>query len=428
MKLLVRHGHVIDPANDIDRRVDVCVAHGVIVAVGHVPAGFVADRVLDATGQFVLPGLVDLAARLGSSCVSSGADISTEIKAAFAGGVTSVAVPPDSVPFDASSVLDTVDRVDALMQNSRRLKSYPLGALTQGLRGAALSEMVTLAQGGCVAFSQGNSPIQDTAMLLRAMQYAKTFDYAVWCRPQDFWLSQGGVVASGAYATRLGLKAISIEAETIALQTLLTLQRATGVRMHLCRLTSAQAIALVRAAKKEGQSVTCDIAANNLHLTDVDIGFYDSHFLLDPPLRGQRDRDALRLGLVDGTIDAVCSDHTPLSDQDKSVAFAQAVPGSIGLELLLSLILKWAQETRIPLSEALKCVTCRPANVLGIQAGGLSVGASADLCIMDPEAYWLVSRDSLVGESVHTPFLGRELPGRVRATVLRGEVVWEQIP
>jgi dihydroorotase len=291
--------------------------------------------------------------------------------------------------------------------------------------------MVRLTEAGCVAFSQGNTPVQDTAILLRAMQYAKTFDYAVWCRPQDAWLAQGGVVASGAYASRLGLTGIPVEAETIACQTLLALQRATGVRMHLCRLSSAEAVALVRIAKKQGQAITCDVTANNVHLTDVDIGFYDSYFRLDPPLRGQRDRDAIRLGLLDGTIDAVCSDHTPLTEADKNRPFANAVPGSMGLELLLSLTLKWAQDARVPLSDAFKRVTCGPGEVLAHSAsipqlGTLSVGASADVCIVDPEAYWFVSRENIVSQSQCTPFLGRELPGRVRTTVLHGQVVWEQ--
>lgn len=431
MKLVVQHGRVIDPSNGVDRCADICIADGVIVAVGKIPEGFVADRVLDATGQLVLPGLVDLAARLSLSGTQSAASLSPDIRAAFAGGVTGVAVQPDAVlpdavPPDTLPILDKAESVQALLGRAQGLRLYPVGALTAGLKAEALSEMVALAQVGCLAFSQGNHPVQDTAVLLRALQYAKTFGYAVWLRPQDFWLSREGVMASGAYAARLGLKTIPVEAETVALQTFLALQRATGVRMHCCRLSSAEAVALVRNAKKEGQAVTCDVAANNVHLTDVDIGFYDSLFRLDPPLRGQRDRDALRVGLADGTIDAVCSDHTPLRDQDKCLPFAQAVPGSTGLELLLSLTLKWAQESGVPLSEAIKRITCHPVKVLGVQAGSLSVGAAADLCVVDPDVYWLVSRDTLVGDSAHTPFLGRELPGRVQATVLGGEIVWER--
>lgn len=410
MRLRISQGRVIDPANGIDARADICIAEGRIVAVGAVPDGFVADNVLDASGMLVLPGLVDLCARVATSGDAFGA--------ALAGGVTSLVQPPEMTLMSAPML-------------SPQVNVYHLGALTMDLKGQALTEMVRLTEAGCVAFSQGNTPVQDTAILLRAMQYAKTFDYAVWCRPQDAWLARGGVVASGAYASRLGLTEIPVEAETIACQTLIALQRATGVRLHLCRLSSAEAVDLVRKAKKEGRVITCDVAANNVHLTDVDIGFYDSHFRLDPPLRGQRDRDAIRLGLLDGTIDAVCSDHTPLTEADKKQPFAIAVPGSMGLELLLSLTLKWAQDARVPLSEAFRRVTCGPGQVLARsgsnpQPGTLSVGASADVCIVDPEAYWFVSRENIVSQSQCTPFLGRELPGRVRTTLLDGQVVWEQ--
>jgi dihydroorotase len=415
VRLHIQHGHVIDPANGVDRRADVFIAEGMIISVGAVPEGFVADRVLDASRMLVLPGLVDLSARVDQSGDAFGA--------ALAGGVTSLVQPPQMPAIPLSPLTQ---------QRGPQAKVYPLGALTLDLKGQALTEMVRLTEAGCVGFSQGNTPVKDTAVLLRALQYAKSFDYAVWLQPQDAWLSQGGVVASGAYASRLGLAAISVEAETIALQTLLSLQRATGVSMHLCRLSSAEAIECVRAAKKAGQSITCDVTANHMHLTDVDIGYYDSHFRLDPPLRGQRDRDAIRLGLLDGTIDAVCSDHTPLTDLDKHLPFADAVPGAIGLELLLSLTLKWAQEARVPLRDALKLVTCGPGHVLAksarwpVEPGGLTVGAPADVCVVDPEEYWLVRRENIASPSPCTPFLGRELPGRVVATVLGGDLVWER--
>ena len=415
MRLQIQHGHVIDPANGVDRLADVCIAEGMIVSVGTVPEGFVADRVLDASRMLVLPGLVDLSARVDQSGDAFGA--------ALAGGVTSLVQPPQVSAIPASPMTH---------QHGPQAKVYPLGALTVALKGQALTEMVRLTEAGCVGFSQGNTPVKDTAVLLRALQYAKSFDYAVWLQPQDAWLSRGGVVASGAYASRLGLAAISVEAETIALQTLLSLQRATGVSMHLCRLSSAEAIECVRAAKKAGQSITCDVTANHVHLTDIDIGYYDSYFRLDPPVRGQRDRDAIRLGLLDGTIDAVCSDHTPLMDLDKNLAFEDAAPGAMGLELLLSLTLKWAQEARVPLIDALKLVTYGPGGVLAksakrsVQPGCLTVGAPADVCVVDPEDYWSVSHENIVSQSRCTPFFGRELPGRVRATVLRGELVWER--
>jgi dihydroorotase len=410
MRHHIRQGRVIDPANQIDALADVCIADGRIIAVGAVPEGFVADNVLDVSGMLVLPGLVDLSARVSSSDEAFGA--------ALAGGVTSLVQPPEMMR-------------DSALTLSPQVNVYHLGALTVDLKGQALTEMVRLTQSGCVGFSQGNSPLQDTAILLRALQYAKSFDYAVWCRPQDPWLSSGGVVASGAYASRLGLAGIPVEAETVACHTLLCLQRASGVRMHLCRLSSAEAIGMVRKAKTEGQAITCDVVANQVHLTDIDIGFYDSHFRLDPPLRSQRDRDAIRKGLADGTIDALCSDHTPVDDDDKMMPFAEAQPGATGLELLLSLTLKWAQDAKVPLLDAIARVTRDPARIICASSaavppcGQLGVGVAADICIVDSQASWQVTRPSLLSQSQHTPFLNMELPGRVVMTIVRGHVAWE---
>lgn len=428
MKLLIKNGRIIDPASGVDVVGALCVAEGRIVAVGPIPPEFKAERILDATDKWVLPGLVDLSAQLSAPGFSSQEHLETEMRAALAGGVTTVVHAPE-----AQAVVDTpacVRAFNACFDWVRPINIYPLGAMTLGLAGQGLTEMAAMVEAGCIAFSQADRPVLDTRMMLRAMQYAKTVDVALWLRPQEPWLSQGGVAASGAYASRLGLPALAVEAETIALQTLLTLQRMTGVRLHLCRLSSATALAMVRAAKKEGLPITCDVAVNHLHLTDVDIGFYDSNFRLDPPLRGQRDRDAIRQGLLDGTIDAVCSSHLPITLELKQRAFEEATPGAIGLELLLSLVLKWAQDTRTPLVEALKLVTAGPSQVLSkcVSAplpGVLCVGAQADICVVDPEAYWMVNRENLVSRGINTPFFGRELSGRVQVTVLRGEVAWE---
>ncbi len=228
---------------------------------------------------------------------------------------------------------------------------FPVGALTVGLKGDEITEMGELAEAGCVAFSQAEAPLIDTGVLLRAMQYAATFGHRVWLRPQDAHLARGGVAHDGEVATRLGLPAIPSSAETIALATIFALVRATGVRVHLCRLSTAEGVAMVRAAKKDGLPVTCDVAVHHLHLCDVDIGWFDAQCRLVPPLRGTRDRAALRAGLADGTIDLVCSDHTPVDDDGKQLPFGEAEPGATGLELLLPLTLKWAAEDRIPLSD-----------------------------------------------------------------------------
>jgi dihydroorotase len=229
----------------------------------------------------------------------------------------------------------------------------------------------------------------------------------------------------------LGLSGVPVAAETIALHTIFELVRSTQARVHLCRISSAAGVELVRQAKAEGLPVSCDVSINSLHLTDVDIGYFDSRMRLNPPLRQQRDRDALRAGLLDGTIDALVSDHTPVDDDAKALPFAEAEPGATGLELLLSLTLKWAQDSGVPLSRALAVVTSQPAGVLGTSlgtlagsAGRLVPGGVADLCIVDTQAAWVVEPAALRSQGHHTPFGGYELPGRVRMTLVAGKMAY----
>jgi len=224
-------------------------------------------------------------------------------------------------------------------------------------------------------------------------------------------------------AARLGLPGVPVIAETVALQTIFELVRSTDCRVHLCRLSSAAGIELVRRAKAEGLPVSCDVAVHHLHLTDVDIGFFDSHYRVDPPFRAQRDRDAIRAGVADGTVDAICSDHTPVDDDAKQLPFAEAEAGTTGLELLLPLTLKWAHETGQSLSAALERITVRPASVLGIDAGTLKPGALADVCVFDPAEHWVLERDRLLSQGKHSPYLGSELAGRTRLTLVAGRVV-----
>jgi dihydroorotase len=308
----------------------------------------------------------------------------------------------------------------------RKAHVYPVGALTLGLNGQTLTEMSELAEAGCVAFSHADVPLPDTQMLFRAMQYAGTFGHRVWLRPQDAHLARGGVAHDGEVATRLGLPSIPVSAETIALATIFALVRETGVGVHLCRLSSANGVAMVRTAKAEGLPVTCDVAVHHLHLCDVDIGWFDAQANLMPPLRGTRDRAALRAGVIDGTIDAICSDHAPVDDDGKQVPFGESEPGATGLELLLPLALKWASEERLPLPRAIATITQAPAAIIGVAAGTLRPGAVADLCIVDASQAWTVQRDALYSQGKNTPFLGIELVGRIRQTLLEGQVVYER--
>lgn len=429
MKLLIKNGRVIDPASGLDEVCDVAIAAGRIVSLNHTAADFSPNKTLDATGCIVAPGLIDLSARLREPGYEHEGMLESELAAAVAGGVTSLVCPPDTDP-----VLDEPGLVEMLKFRAEKLhqsRVFPLGALTRALKGEALTEMVELTEAGCVGFSQAEVPLANTQVLMRALQYATTFGYTVWLRPQEMHLGQG-VAASGALATRLGLSGVSVAAETIALHTIFELMRATGARVHLCRISSAAGVALVGKAKAEGLDVTCDVSINSLHLTDVDIGYFDSRMRLDPPLRQQRDRDAIRQGLADGTIDALVSDHNPVDEDAKTLPFAEAEAGATGLELLLGLACKWGAESQAGVARALAVLTSEPARVLGnslgtlqASAGRLVRGGMADLCVFDPAGEWMVEPQALRSQGKHTPFSGYQLPARVRWTVVGGQLAYE---
>lgn len=425
MNIRITNGRVIDPARQIDRVQDVFIANGKIAALGTAPDGFQPVRTLEATGLVVAPGLIDLAARLREPGFEYRATLESEMEAAMAGGVTSVAIPPDTDP-----ALDEPGLVEMLCYRAKKLNRahiYPVGALTIGLKGERLAEMAELVEAGCFAFSQANVPILDNMVLMRAMQYAATFDFRVWLQPIAPFLARGGYAHDGETATRLGLSGIPVAAETVALFTYLQLAKITNARLHITRLSSAEGLALIEQARAEGMDVTCDISINHLHLCDQDIGYFNTNCYLVPPLRSRQDRDALSKGLLEGRINALCSDHTPVDDDCKLIPFSESEPGATGLELLLPLTLKWAEENSLPLTDALARITSEPARLIGItKAGHLAPGARADLCVFDPAARFTVNRDNLKSQGKNTPFLGFELPGCVRYTMVEGELMFER--
>ncbi|ENO80703.1 dihydroorotase [Thauera sp. 27] len=423
MNILISNGRVIDPANRSDAVQNVYVSGGKIVARGQAPDGFVAERTIDASGLVVAPGFIDLAARLREPGFEYRATLESEMEAAMAGGVTSLAIPPDTDP-----ALDEPGLVEMLTYRAKKLNRahiYPVGALTIGLKGERLSEMAELVEAGCVAFSQANVPIVDNAVLMRALQYAATFDFRVWLQPLAPFLSRGGNAHDGEVATRMGLAGIPVAAETVALFTYLELAKITGARLHITRLSSAAGLALIEQARAEGMDVTCDVSINHVHLCDMDIGYFDSNCHLIPPLRSQRDREALCRGLAEGRVNALCSDHTPVDDDGKQAPFSESEPGATGLELLLPLTLKWAERAGLSLLDGLARITSDAARIVGItKAGHLAVGARADICVFDPDTHVTVTRDNLRSQGKNTPFLGMELPGKVRYTLVEGQVMY----
>ncbi|MDF1484859.1 dihydroorotase [Ramlibacter sp. H39-3-26] len=430
MKTLIQNGRVIDPASGRNGVCDIAIAAGRIIGIGHVPEGFAPSKTVDATGCIVVPGLVDLASRLREPGHEHEGMLESEMHAAVAGGVTSLVCLPDTDP-----VLDEPGLVEMLKFRAEKLheaRLFPLGALTRDLAGEVLTEMAELTEAGCIGFGQADVPLMNTQVMQRALQYAATFGYTVWLRPLDPYLGQG-VAASGALATRLGLSGVPVAAETIALHTIFEVQKMTGARVHLCRLSSAAGVELVRQAKAQGLPVTCDVNINSLHLADTDIGYFDSRARLSPPLRQQRDRDAIGAGLADGTIDALVSDHAPVDEDAKMLPFAEAEPGATGLELLLSLALKWSRDGNVPLARALAVVSAEPARVLGNALGTLQAsvgriveGGVADLCVFDPAAAWTVNADALASQGKYTPYAGYELPGRVRYTWVGGQLAFQR--
>ena len=430
MSILIQNGQVIDPASGLNQRADVAIHKGSILAIGQINADFKPTHTIDATGCVVMPGLVDACARLGEPGHEHEGMLDSELAAAVAGGVTSVVCPPDTQP-----VLDEPGLVEMLQFRAARLqlsRVFPLGALTRGLDGEALTPMAELTQAGCIGFSQAEHSMTHNQALQRAMQYAATYGYCIWLRAQDAALGKG-VAASGPLATRLGLSGVPVAAETIVLHTIIDLMRATGARVHVCRLSSAAGVELVRQAKAEGLAISCDVSIHNLHFTDTDMGYFDTRARLTPPLRQQRDREALSAGLADGTIDVLVSDHTPVEGDAKALPFAQAEAGATALELLLSATLKWAAQSQVDLMRALQVVTSAPAALLGTRGQGLgtlSAGGPADICIYKPDTSWAVTADALRSQSKHTPFAvdmsGSQMVGQVQATVVAGRLAFQR--
>jgi dihydroorotase len=422
-KLWILGGHVVDPATGLDEAADVFIADGRVVSVGIRPDGFSADRVLDAAGKVVCPGLVDLAAHLREPGQEHKATIASEAAAAASAGITALCCPPDTDP-----VIETPADVELILQRTEhvgKVRVLPLGALTHALAGEALSEMVALKEAGCVGLSNGQRPIDNALVARRIMEYAATHGITVHLFSEDYWLRDHGCAHEGRVSTRLGLPGIPEAAETVAVARDLELVEQTGVRAHFCRLSTARAAEKIARARRGGLPVTADVSAHQLHLTEDDIGDFDAMCHLIPPLRTEQDRDALRAALADGTLSAICSDHQPHEADAKLAPFPSTEPGISALETLLPLALVLVRDGVLPLREAVARMTSGPAQILGIAAGSLETGAIADICIFDPDRNWTLSAQSMVSRGRNTPFLGHEFPGRVTHTFLGGRCVYE---
>lgn len=422
MNLLIKNGHVIDPANNINDKHDVYIAEGHIVSVGKKPDGFKADKTIDATDKIVCPGLVDLCARLREPGQEHKATIKSETLAAASGGITTLCCPPDTRP-----IIDTPAVVESIRERAEHhgyAQVLPLGALTHQLEGVRLSEMAALKEAGCVGVSNGMYQVENTLIMRRAMEYAATFDLTVFIQPEDSVLRDGGTAHEGELSTRLGLRGIPQAAETVAVATYIALAAETGVRVHFNHLSTARAVQMVGRAIHDGHSISADVTAHHLFLTEMELGDYNTNGFVEPPLRSQRDRDGLRDGLAKGVITAVCSDHQPHEPDAKLAPFALAEPGISALDTLLPLGLRLVDDGIMSLSDVLASMTCKPAQILKIDAGTLSAGAQADVCIFDPETNWQLTTDTMNSRGLNSPFIGWEFKGKVSHTLYKGRVVF----
>lgn len=430
MNILIKNVRLLDPSKNIDaNNADIYIANGKIfdIVLDSSKKNFAADKIIQADGLIACPGLIDLSARLNS--------IEVELAAATAGGITTLVVPPDTTP-----PLDEPELADRLIHRAKDVKKtkvFPLGALTLGLEGKKLAELAGLKKVGCIAFSQANRPIIDTQSLLRTLQYAATFGFCVWYQPQDFYLSQNGFAHDGLIASRLGLAAIPVAAETISLLTLLELAKLTNVKLHFMRLSTAKGVEILQQNEYKN-NITYDVNIHHLLMTENNINYFDTNAKFVPPLRSENDRKSLNKAIINNDNVAITSDHTPISAENKLLPFGEAKAGASGVELLLPLTLLWAKQNQVSLLEAIKKITAIPAKIIRTAVnddseknlqnlGTLNIGGNADLCLFDENEAWQICEKNLKSRGKNTPFFNETLNGKVKLTIIDGRIIYSDL-
>ena len=423
MRILIKNGLVIDPANNIHSQENIYIEAGRIVALGSKPDGFKPQKEIDASDKIVCPGLVDLCARMREPGHEQKADITSETKAAAASGITTLCHPPDTQPIiDTPAVAELIYRQS---QQAGYATVLPIGALTKQLNGQELSEMATLQDAGCIGVANIR-PINDTNVLRRALEYAATFNITVFLTPQDAWLAQDGCAHDGPVATQLGLPGIPASAETSVVAKVIALVEEIGVRVHFLHLSTARAAQMIGRAQYDGHKISCDVCAHQLFLTEMDLDDYNSNCHVIPPLRSQRDKEGLRETLSKNIISCITSDHQPHEADAKNMPFGATEPGISSLETLLPLTLKLVEEGVVSLPKAIARLTSGPAKVLGLDSGTLTCGEQADICIFDPEKIWTFKHKDIVSRGHNTPFIDWQFKGKVTHTLHTGRIVYEQ--
>jgi dihydroorotase len=419
---LLAGGRVLDPASGFDGDGFVAVRGGLIESVGASKPGGSFDEVLDVRGQWVMPGVVDLAARFREPGGSHKATFASETRAAQSAGITAVTIPPDTQPPIATPAM--VDRIRGIAGRVGGLDVYMLGALTQNLAGESLAEMSALKQAGCVGVSNAAAGLRDSLVGRRALDYAQGLGLTVHVFAQNPALANRGCAHEGPVATRLGLAPIPVAAEVSAIRFWISLVEDTGAAVHFGRLSTARGVEMVGSAQRQGLPVSADVAAHQLFLTADDVTGFNAMCHVLPPLRSAEDREALRAGVRQGVVGAVCSDHQPHEADAKINPFPLTEPGISGLETLLPLMLQLVADGVLTPLQLAERLTLGPARVLGVAAGTLAPGARANLVVVDPAQAFELRRETWLSAGRNTPFLGRRMPGRARLTLHAGDVVY----
>jgi len=419
--LRIKNGHIIDPANGIDKTADLWIEDGKVVAIGdHIGN---ADETIDASGKIVCPGLIDMHVHLREPGQEWKEDIESGSRAAIAGGVTSMCCMPNTGPH--------IDHAGIARQIIERAKQvnlcnvHPIGAVTKNLEGKELTEMRELTRAGCVAFSDDGLPIWHAGVMRKALEYSATFGYMIIQHAEEKELTKGGCINEGWISTQLGVQGMPVEGEDSMIARDIMLTRRADARYHVAHISSQRGVQMVRSAKAEGLKVTTEAAPHHFALTEEEVLGFNVDAKMSPPLRTEADRLAVIEGLRDGTIEVIATDHAPHHEDDKRCGLSCAAFGIVGLETMLPVSLDLVRNGVLSMSDLIAKMTCNPAKLLGLSSGTLSVGTEADVCIFDEKATWTVDRESLVSKGKNTPWHGKQMTGQVTHTIKAGRIVFE---
>lgn len=425
MNIFIKGGHVIDPSQNLDEKLDILVADGKIKEMGKKLTAPKDAEVIDAKGLLVTPGLIDMHVHLRDPGLEYKEDIVTGTRAAAAGGFTSVACMPNTKPVNDNKAVASY--IIAKAKAEGLVNVFPVGAITQGSKGESLAEMGDLKEAGCVAVSDDGKPVSNPELMRRALEYAKGMEIILISHSEDLGLAADGQMNDGFTATELGLKGIPWVAEDAATARDVFLAEFTNSPIHIAHVSTKGAVQIIRDAKARGVKVTCETAPHYFTLTEDAVRGYETNAKMNPPLRTAEDVKAIKEGLSDGTIDAVATDHAPHHLDEKDVEYTLASNGIIGLETSLPLSLALVADKNLTLPQLVEKMSCNPARILGIDRGALAQGAVADITLIDPEAEWVVEADKLESKSKNSPFLGMKMKGRAAYTIVGGKVVYKNV-